>query len=130
MRPIPRKEFKLSFTRSSGAGGQNINKLNTKAILTWDMKASTSCLTSIKKRFALKYKRFIFEDNVVISSQKYRTQKQNIDDCINKLMEFLSSVEFPPKARKATKPSRSSVKKRLDSKTKHSSKKKIRSEKY
>ena len=130
MNEIPKNEFKFSFSRSSGAGGQNVNKVNTRATLTWDMSGSQSCRSDIKKRFIEKYKRFIIDGQVVISSQRFRSQTQNIDDCINKLNEFLQSVEFAPKFRKATKPSRNSVKRRLDSKTKHSAKKRNRSEKF
>ena len=130
MREIPRSEYKFSFSKSSGAGGQSVNKLNTRATLTWDMDGSDYCRIGIKKRFLQKYQRFIFEGKVVISSERFRSQKQNIEDCIFKLNKILKEIEHPPKIRKPTKPSRNSIKRRLDSKTKHSSKKKIRSEKF
>ena len=127
---IPPSEFTFTFSRSSGAGGQNVNKVNTRATLTWNIKNSTSISEAIKKRFTSRYKRYLVEDEVIISSQKTRSQNQNIDDCISKLNECLSEVEFPPKNRRPTKPTRNTVKKRLDSKTKHSKLKKQRREKF
>ena len=127
---IPKGEFKFTFSRSSGAGGQNVNKLNTRATLSWNIKESSSCSSFVKERFISKYRRFVFEENVIINSQKYRSQGQNIEDCIVKLHKCLESVELAPKNRRATKPSRGSIKKRLDQKAKNSKTKKLRQEKF
>lgn len=127
---IPANEYKFSFSRSSGAGGQNVNKLNTRATLTWDMSASKACTKAVKERFKNKYGRFMVGDDVVIHSQKFRTQKMNMDDCVAKLEKYLSLVEFPAKKRVPTKPTKSSQKKRLDQKSKDSMKKKLRQEKF
>ena len=127
---IPESELTFTFSKSSGAGGQNVNKVNTKATLSWDMEASTSCSTHVKERFREKYARFIFDNLVVMHSQQFRSQKRNIDDCIKKLHDCLAEVEFPPKIRRKTKPKRSAVKKRLDNKSKKSEKKKLRTEKF
>jgi ribosome-associated protein len=127
---IPYSEFKFTFSRSSGAGGQNVNKVNSKASMTWDMANSTSLSSFVKTRFTEKYKRFIVDDSVVIHSQKYRSQAQNIDDCISKLHELIADVEFPQKARRKTKPTRSSNNKRLDKKKKDSLTKKLRRQKF
>lgn len=127
---VPQNEFIFTFSRSSGAGGQNVNKVNSKATLTWNMQDSTACSKDVKKRFIEKYNRYIIDGNVVISSQKMRSQNQNIEDCIAKLHVCLNNVEFPPKKRKSTKPTKSSVKKRLDKKSKHSKLKKMRREKF
>lgn len=127
---IPTNEMSFSFSRSSGPGGQNVNKVNSKVTLTWNIVLSTSCHPSVKERFYDKFKQYIVEDCVVIISQKSRSQNQNIDDCIEKLHSLLARVEFAPKVRKATRPTKSSVKKRLESKKINSSKKKLRSEKF
>ena len=127
---IPYSEYKFTFSKSSGAGGQNVNKVNTRVTLTWDMSESSACSSSVKERFIQKYKRFIVGDSVVIHSQKYRSQAQNIDDCISKLLEYINDVRLAPKKRKSTRPTRSSVKKRLDGKNLKSKLKKIRSEKF
>ena len=127
---IPYSEYNFSFSRSSGAGGQNVNKLNTKATLTWDIDQSSACNDDVKERFKEKYQRYLVAGLVVIHSQKHRSQKMNIEDCINKLESLLATVLLPPKARKKTKPTKSSQKKRLDSKSKQSKQKKLRTEKF
>ena len=127
---IPSSEYKFTFSRSSGAGGQNVNKVNTRATLTWNMTNSLYCKQEIKDRFEKKYSRFLSGHYVVIHSQKYRSQSKNVEDCISKLEKYLSNVEYAPKKRVATKPSRGAVKKRLDQKSKDSMKKKIRQEKF
>lgn len=91
---------------------------------------SDACNYMVKRRFKEKYQRHMVGELVVIHSQKYRSQKQNIDDCIEKLHSYLEEVRLPPKIRKKTKPTKSSTKKRLDSKTKQSRQKKMRSEKF
>ena len=130
MKAIPQSELQFSFSRSSGAGGQNVNKVNTKATLSWDMDNSPSCFDQVKKRFHQKYKRFVVNGMVVIHSQKHRSQKRNIDDCVEKLHELLLSVEFAPKKRRATKPTKGSVKRRLDGKKMNSLKKRLRTAKH
>lgn len=126
---IPLSEISFQFSRSSGAGGQNINKVNSKATLSWNIAASPSCSEAVKKRFAAAYKRFLVGELVMISSQRFRSQQQNIDDCLQKLHQFLAEVEHPPKMRHATKPTKSSVHKRLESKKIHSFSKRLRAKK-
>lgn len=128
---IPFTEFNFTFSRSSGAGGQNINKVNSKVTLNWDMKNSPSCSLDVKERLKSRFPNFIVDDEKVqIIGQKYRSQKANIDDCIERLHTMLAEVAIPPKRRKATKPKRSAVLKRLQSKKKDSEKKKLRQKDY
>jgi ribosome-associated protein len=124
---IPFSEFSFSFSRSGGAGGQNVNKVNSKAVLEWDITKSDSVSYALKERFRAKFKGFIVEGGIVqITGQRYRSQKDNIDDCIKKLHEMLEEVFAPPKVRKATKPKRSAVLKRLGTKKIDSEKKRMR----
>jgi ribosome-associated protein len=124
---IPFSEFTFTFSRSSGAGGQNINKVNTKSTLSWNIVESRSCPEEVKERFIKKYSHYLSQQqHVIIISQKFRSQKSNIDDCIQKLHSMLNSVTLPPKTRKPTKPKRSAVLKRLDSKKKDGEKKRLR----
>ena len=124
---IPFSEFSFSFSRSGGSGGQNVNKVNSKAVLEWDLERSESVSFSVKERFRAKYRGFINDQGIVqITGQRFRSQKDNIDDCIHKLHEMLEDVFAPPKARKATKPKRSAVLKRLSTKKRDSEKKRMR----
>ncbi|MDD0854282.1 alternative ribosome rescue aminoacyl-tRNA hydrolase ArfB [Halobacteriovorax sp. GB3] len=124
---IPNEEFQLSFSRSSGAGGQNVNKVNTKVTLTWDYKNSKSLSAAVKKRFENEYSRYITAEKLVkIVSQKHRSQQMNIDDAISKLHVMLANVERPPKRRVATKPTKGSIKRRLTGKKNKSEIKKNR----
>lgn len=124
---IPNSEFDFTFSRSSGAGGQNVNKVNTKATLSWDIDESTAISSAVKKRFKEKFSRFITAEAMVkIDSQRFRTQSQNIQDCIDKLHEMLEQVAKAPRKRIATKPTKSSQKKRVDSKKKNAQTKKNR----
>ncbi|MGE0172588.1 MAG: alternative ribosome rescue aminoacyl-tRNA hydrolase ArfB [Oligoflexales bacterium] len=126
---IPEEEFELSFSRSSGAGGQNVNKVNTKATLEWDIDATNSLPRSVIDRFRNKFANKILENGkVVIRSQKFREQARNIADCIEKLHEMIDEVAVPPKVRRPTKPKKSAVEKRLQSKRMQSEKKKMRQE--
>lgn len=128
---IPFSEFEFSYARSSGAGGQHINKVNSKVIMTWKIADSIACSDSVKERFRNKYGQFLLDDgNVQIMSQKHRSQKSNMDDCIEKLHAMINDVRLPPKIRKATKPKRSAVLKRLTTKRKDSEKKQLRKKDY
>jgi ribosome-associated protein len=128
---IPFSEFHFTFSRSSGAGGQNINKVNSKAVLEWNIFESPSLSDGIKERFKEKYKNHINESGIVqITAQEHRSQKDNIDECISKLHQMIQKVIYPPKVRKPTKPKRSAVLKRLSSKKKDSEKKRLRKTDY
>lgn len=128
---IPFSEFHFSYARSSGAGGQNVNKVNSKVILYWKINETTCCHPDVIQRFRDKFSQFILESGEVqIMSQESRSQKMNQDICIEKLHVMLNSVARPPKIRKATKPKRSAVLKRLSTKKRDSEKKQNRRKDY
>lgn len=128
---IPFSEFTFTFARSSGAGGQNVNKVNSKVILHWLIDQTQCCHSGVITRFKERFGQFITQEGEVqIMSQKNRSQKDNIDDCIEKLHAMINEVAAPPKIRRATKPKRSAVLKRLSSKKKDSEKKRMRKNDY
>lgn len=124
---IPLGEFHFTFSRSSGPGGQNVNKLNTKATLRWAVVQSASLPDDVRARFLQQYRtRITSEGDLVMTSQRFRDAGRNAGDCLEKLRQMLSAVAQPPKARKATKPSRASKRRRLEDKRKQSQKKQFR----
>jgi len=124
---IPLREFHFSFARSSGPGGQNVNKVNSKAILRWAIFDSPSIPPAVRHRFLEKfYTKVSAEGNVVVSSDRFRDQSRNKSDCLEKLRSLLLQVAKPPIRRRATKPSRRAKQKRIDRKRKQSKKKQMR----
>ena len=124
---IPLREFHFKFARSGGPGGQNVNKVNTKATLRWDLANSPSLSESIRRRFVQKNRRRInSEGEVIITSQRYRDQGRNVADCLAKLRDLLDTASIAPRVRKKTKPSRAAKQRRLADKKVQSQKKQLR----
>jgi ribosome-associated protein len=125
---IPGKEILLSFARSAGPGGQNVNKVNSKAMLRWNVVASTSLPAAAHARFL---KRFATRINqageLILSSDRYRDQPRNVADCYEKLRQLIVTALTVPRTRKKTRPSRSSVERRLEAKRTGAAKKQRRS---
>ena len=121
---IPLEELRFTFARSSGPGGQNVNKLNTKAVLRWAVTTSSRLAEDVRQRFLAKYRhRVTAEGELVIASQRFRDQRRNVQDCLEKLRAMLASVTTAPVRRKRTRPSRGSIERRLQSKRASSLKK-------
>lgn len=124
---IPPSELRFSFVRSSGPGGQNVNKVNTKAQLRWSVVRSESLPADVRVRLLARFARRINDrGELVLTSQRYRDQGRNIADCLAKLREMLSSVATPPKRRKKTRPPRSANESRLRDKREKTEKKRRR----
>ena len=121
---IPDDELEFTYSRSSGPGGQNVNKVNSKALLRWPVTVSPSLPEEVRARFIQRYRSRLTEaGEILISSQRYRDQGRNVDDCLEKLREMILAVAARPKTRKATKPSRGSQRRRLEGKRQLSQKK-------
>jgi ribosome-associated protein len=130
MRPmvtIPMSEMEFSYVRSSGPGGQNVNKVNSKAQLHWNIRQSPSIPDEVRARFIETFgARISDEGTVLVTSDRHRDQPRNREDCIEKLHEMLRQVWTPPRKRKKTKATRGSQRRRLDSKKRHGEKKAAR----
>ena len=121
------REFDFSFARSPGPGGQNVNKVNTKVILRWDVTKTKSLPDSVKARFLEKHKRRITKQGlIIVTSTRFRDQGRNVGDALHKLREMISSVAAEPKPRKKKKRSASANRKRLETKRKLAQKKQSR----
>jgi ribosome-associated protein len=124
---IPRREIQFTFVRSSGPGGQNVNKVASKAVLRWSLEASPSIPDDVRSRLVSRYRRRINDrGELILASQRYRDQAKNVDDCLEKLRGLLISVAQPPPARKRTRPSKSSREARLSQKRATAEKKRRR----
>ncbi len=124
---IPVKELDFTFSRSSGPGGQNVNKVNSKVTLHWSVAESPSLPDEVRERFMRSFTRRINAlGQVVVVSQRYRDQGRNVADCMDKLRAMLLEVATPPRRRKKTRPTRGSKERRLRDKRAASQKKQLR----
>ena len=124
---IPLSELRFKFRRSSGPGGQNVNKLNTAVELQFDFVHSAALSDEQRQQIAEKLAARLNSTGALsIQSERFRTQGRNRADCLNKLAALLAEVLKKPPKREKTKPSRAAQTRRLDSKRRHSEKKKSR----
>ena len=124
---IPEDEFAWTFVRSGGPGGQNVNKVASKAVLRWDLAASPSVPEGVKARLrTLQRRRVTKEGELVLASQRYRDQERNRQDCLEKLREMLLQAAARPKARRPSRPTRGSREARLRAKRRRSAAKAAR----
>lgn len=107
-------ELRFQFARSAGAGGQNVNKVNSKAILRFAVAASPGLPPDVRERFLRRFApRITLEGDLILTSQRSRDQRRNVDDCLDKLAAMLAQVAEAPKPRRPTRPGRGSTERRL-----------------
>ena len=120
-------ELVFTTSRSSGPGGQNVNKVNTKGTLKWDISNSEIISKEEKEILSVKLASKITTEGVlVIAAQEKRSQLQNEEEVIQKLDKLISKAFEKKKARKATKPSKGAIQNRIVKKKQLSEKKKWR----
>jgi ribosome-associated protein len=124
---IPEPELHFTFVRSSGPGGQNVNKVSSKAVLRWSASRSSGLPDDVRERFLAAYRgRLTSEGELIVTSQRYRDQGRNVADALAKLREMIAAVASPPKKRKRTRPTKSAVARRIKSKQSVARKKQLR----
>lgn len=124
---IPHDEFTFQFARSSGPGGQNVNKVNSKATLRWRPLESPSLPDDVRQRFAVRFaSKLLTDGSLLVSCEKSRSQLLNRIGCLEQLAGWLKEVAVAPKKRRPTKPTRGSKTRRLNDKRRHSDTKRMR----
>ncbi|MGD0784316.1 MAG: alternative ribosome rescue aminoacyl-tRNA hydrolase ArfB [Sedimentisphaerales bacterium] len=114
---ISENELEFKISRSSGPGGQNVNKLNTKVAVNFDIENSGALNTEQKEIILKKLAYRLTKDKkLIVVSQQFRTQKANRDYAVEKLEELIGNALKKQKTRRPTRPTRSAVEKRLKSK--------------
>ncbi len=125
---VPDDELEWSFARSGGPGGQNVNKVASKAVLRWKAETTAAPIppAALARMKTIFRSRFTTEGDVVISSQEYRDQERNKEACVEKLAEMVRAALVEPTVRKKTKVTKGAKKRRLADKRRESAKKQSR----
>ena len=114
---VPDREIVFQFVKSSGPGGQNVNKVASKAVLRWNVASSPSLGADVRRRFFERFgSRITAAGEIVIACDRYRDRERNRDECLERLQRMLADVAVAPKLRKKTRPSRGAVERRLGAK--------------
>ncbi len=123
---LPSSNVKFQAVRAQGPGGQNVNKVSSAVHLRFDIHASDLPDSYKEKLLALNDQRLSSDGVIVIKAQTFRSQEKNKEDSLNRLVSLIRGAVKEPRKRKATRPSRNSQRRRMDSKAKHGKTKALR----
>ncbi len=128
---IPDDELRESFIRSSGPGGQNVNKVATAVQLRWNAQDSDALSGAVKRRlFQLAGRKATTAGEILIEADRFRSQEMNREDARARLAELVKAALHKPKFRVPTKPSKGAKQRRMDSKKKRGAVKALRRETF
>jgi len=110
-------ELEIRYVRSSGPGGQNVNKTSTKAVVRWNVRSAAGVRDDVKARFLERFaSRITAGGDILLTSDRHRDQPRNLEDCIAKLSAMLEDVAVAPRKRRPTRPGRTARERRIQAK--------------
>jgi ribosome-associated protein len=111
---IDEDELEVTWVRSSGPGGQNVNKTSTKAVVRWNVRGSAGLADDVKSRFLARFaSRITSAGDLIVTSDRYRDQPRNYEDCMAKLAAMVAEVAVAPTKRRPTRPGRAARERRI-----------------
>ncbi|SDR05157.1 alternative ribosome rescue aminoacyl-tRNA hydrolase ArfB [Pseudovibrio sp. Tun.PSC04-5.I4] len=127
---IDQRDLKEDFIRASGPGGQNVNKVSSSVQLRFNLDGNATLPDDLKDRLRkLAGSRLTLKGEIILTADRFRTQERNRDDALERLLELIRKAAFVPKARKATRPTLASKRRRIECKKQRGNVKKMRNSK-